>query len=46
MSSKVIYFEILNVNEEEEYDDFAGIFDDDEELPEEYYDVQVSDIEV
>jgi len=45
MSSKVIYFEILNVNEEEEYDDFAGIFDDDEELPEEYYDVQVSDIE-
>ena len=33
------------MNEEEEYDDLAGIFDD-EELPEEYYDVQVSDIEV
>ena len=33
------------MNEDEEYDDLAGIFDD-EELPEEYYDVQVSDIEV
>ena len=40
-----MYFEIFNINEEEEYDDLAGIFDD-EELPEEYYDVQVSDIEV
>jgi len=45
MSSKVIYFEILNVNEEEEYDDLAGLFEDDEDLPEEYYDVQVTDIE-
>ena len=45
LSSKTVYFEIFNINEEEEYDDLAGIFDD-EELPEEYYDVQVSDIEV
>ena len=45
LSSKTVYFEIFNVNEDEEYDDLAGIFDD-EELPEEYYDVQVSDIEV
>jgi len=44
LSSKTVYFEIFNVNEDEEYDDLAGIFDD-EELPEEYYDVQVSDIE-
>jgi len=44
LSSKTVYFEIFNINEEEEYDDLAGIFDD-EELPEEYYDVQVSDIE-
>ena len=40
-----MYFEIFNINEDEEYDDLAGIFDD-EETPEEYYDVQVSDIEV
>lgn len=45
LSSKVVYFEILNVNEDEDYDDLAGIFDD-EEKEEEYYDVQVSDIEV
>ena len=45
LSSKTVYFEIFNINEDEEYDDLAGIFDD-EELPEEYYDVQVSDIEV
>ena len=44
LSSKVVYFEILNVNEDEDYDDLAGIFDD-EEKEEEYYDVQVSDIE-
>jgi len=44
LSSKTVYFEIFNINEDEEYDDLAGIFDD-EELPEEYYDVQVSDIE-
>ena len=48
LSSKVVYFEILNVNEDEDYDDLAGIFDDDEDpdYRAEYYDVQVSDIEV
>ena len=46
LSSKVVYFEILNVNEDEEYDDLAGIFDDDDDIAAEYYDVQVSDIEV
>lgn len=47
LSSKVVYFEILNVNEDEDYDDLAGIFDDDEDpdYRAEYYDVQVSDIE-
>ena len=45
ISSKTVYFEILNTNEEEEYDDFAGIFGD-EEISEEYLDLQVSDIEV
>jgi len=44
LSSKVVYFEILNVNEEEDYDDLAGIFDDDE-YGGEYHDVQASDIE-
>ena len=45
LSSKTVYFEIFNINEDEEYDDLAGIFDD-EDLPDEYYDIQVSDIEV
>ena len=46
LSSKVVYFEIMNVNEDEDYDDLAGIFDDEEDDREEYYDVQVTDIEV
>ena len=47
MSSKTVYFEIINENEDEDYDDLAGIFDEDEYAPDaEYYDVQVSDIEV
>jgi len=45
LSSKVVYFEIMNVNEDEDYDDLAGIFDDEEDDREEYYDVQVTDIE-
>ena len=36
----------MNVNEDEDYDDLAGIFDDEEDDREEYYDVQVTDIEV
>ena len=36
----------MNVNEDEDYDDLAGIFDDEEDEREEYYDVQVTDIEV
>ena len=46
LSSKVVYFEIMNINEDEDYDDLAGIFDDEEDDREEYYDVQVTDIEV
>ena len=47
LSAKVVYFEILNVNEEEDYDDLAGIFDDeDNDYAGEYHDVQPSDIEV
>ena len=46
LSSKVVYFEIMNVNEDEDYDDLAGIFDDEEDEDHEYYDVQVTDIEV
>ena len=37
---------MINENEDEEYDDLAGIFDDDEEADTEYYEVQVTDIEV
>ena len=46
LSSKVVYFEIMNINEDEDYDDLAGIFDDEDDDREEYYDVQVTDIEV
>jgi len=45
VSSKTVYFEMINENEDEEYDDLAGIFDDDEEADSEYYEVQVTDIE-
>jgi len=45
VSSKTVYFELINENEDEEYDDLAGIFDDDEDVDSEYYEVQVSDIE-
>ena len=52
MSSKTVYFELINENEEEpDYDDLAGIFPedggaalDDDGL--EFYEVQVADIEV
>ena len=37
---------MINENEDEEYDDLAGIFDDDEDADTEYYEVQVTDIEV
>jgi len=46
MSSKTIYFEMLNENEEEEYDDLKEIFGDDEEMDAEYYEVSVAEIEV
>jgi len=45
VSSKTVYFEMINENEDEDYDDLAGIFDDDEEEDSEYYEVQVTDIE-
>jgi len=45
VSSKTVYFEMINENEDEEYDDLAGIFDDDEDADTEYYEVQVTDIE-
>eukprot|EP00088_Acartia_fossae_P053275 TRINITY_DN6052_c0_g1_i2.p1 TRINITY_DN6052_c0_g1~~TRINITY_DN6052_c0_g1_i2.p1 ORF type:complete len:237 (+),score=55.36 TRINITY_DN6052_c0_g1_i2:57-767(+) len=50
VSSKTVYFELINENEEEpDYDDLAGIFPedgaalDDDDL--EFYEVQVADIE-
>lgn len=46
VSSKTIYFEIINENEEVEYDDLAAIFGDLEEDEPEIYEVQVADIEV
>ena len=45
LSSKVVYFEILNVNEDEDYDDLAGLWDENGDYVGEY-DVEVSDIEV
>jgi len=46
VSSKTIYFEVINENEDEEYDDLAGIFDDEEgDYESEYVDITVSDIE-
>jgi len=44
LSSKVVYFEILNVNEDEDYDDLAGLWDENGDYVGEY-DVEVSDIE-
>ena len=45
LSSKTVYFEILNENEDEDYDDLADIFGD-EEMDAEYYEVSVADMEV
>jgi len=45
LSSKTIYFEVLNENEEEEYDELKDIFGD-EEVDAEYYEVSVAEIEV
>ena len=45
LSSKIVYFEILNVNEDEDYDDLAGLWDENGDYTGEY-DVEVSDIEV
>ncbi|XP_023337367.1 transmembrane emp24 domain-containing protein 1 isoform X2 [Eurytemora carolleeae] len=43
VSSKTIYFEVINENEDIDYDDFAAIFSEEEEP--EIYELQVSDIE-
>lgn len=43
LSSKTVYFEIINENEDEDYDDLAGIFEDVTES--EVYDIKVVDIE-
>lgn len=45
VSSKTVYFELLNENEEEEYDELRDIFGD-EDIDTEYYEVSVADIEV
>lgn len=46
VSSKTIYFEVINENEDEEYDDLAGIFDgEDGDYESAYVDITVSDIE-
>lgn len=47
VSAKTVYFEILNENEDEEYDDLAmrEIFGDIENMDTEYYEVSVVDIE-
>lgn len=44
LASKTVYFELVNENEDEDYDDLAGIFEDDDTYTD-YYEVQVSDIE-
>ena len=46
LSSKTVYFEILNENEDEDYDELRDIFGDDEEVDAEYYEVSVAEIEV
>jgi len=43
LSSKTVYFEVINENEDEDYDDLAGIFKDVTEN--EVYDIKVVDIE-
>lgn len=45
VSSKTVFFELLNENEDEEYDDLAEIFGD-EDVDAEYYEVSVAEIEV
>jgi len=45
VSSKTVYFEILNENEDVEYDDLAEIFGD-EDSDAEYYEISVSEIEI
>jgi len=44
LSSKTVYFEVINENEDEEYDDLAGIFDEDH-TESEIYEMKVVDIE-
>ena len=46
LSSKTVYFEILNENEDEDYDELRDIFGEDEEVDAEYYEVSVAEIEV
>ena len=46
LSSKTVYFEILNENEDEDYDELRDIFGDDDEVDAEYYEVSVAEIEV
>ena len=46
LRSKTVYFEILNENEDEDYDELRDIFGDDEEVDAEYYEVSVAEIEV
>lgn len=45
ISSKTVYFEILNENEDEDYDELKDIFGE-EEMDAEYYEVSVAEIEV
>ena len=46
LSSKTVYFEILNENEDEDYDELRDIFGDDEEVDAEYYEVSVAEIDL
>ena len=47
MSSKTVYFEIVNENEEElDYDDLANIFPDYKDEGLEVFELSVADIEV
>jgi len=46
VSSKMVYFEVINENEDVDYDDIADIFGDDNAVTEsEIYEIKVSDIE-
>jgi len=45
VSSKTVYFELINENEELDYDDLAAIFKDGDYEEPEIYEVQVADIE-